>query len=211
MGHQLASEIAQIKPAENILVDQLENGRCLLFCDCLDETRQRLGPGKAESSGNLLFSNSIPAEGDHLVECRLSIAQTARRCSGNFTQCLIGGIYLFEVGDLTKPLKYLFGWNLAKLELLTAREDRLRYLVQFCGRHNKNNMTGRLFDGLQEGIEGSIREHVNLVDNKYLEAISGRSKGDIVDNHVAYITYAGIGGCIDLEYVNRVSGGNLQA
>ncbi len=49
-------------------------------------------------------------------------------------------------------------------------------------------MSGRLFQGLQEGIERRLREHVYLVDDVDLEAAHLGSKADLV-NQLANVVH----------------------
>ena len=58
---------------------------------------------------------------------------------------------------------------------LAPRDDRERYLVYFRRRKDEDRVSGRLFEGLQQRVEGRLGQHVDLVDDVDLvPALVGR-------------------------------------
>ena len=67
-----------------------------------------------------------------------------------------------------------------KIELQAARENGDRELFGFGGGKQEFDVRGRLLEGLQQGVERMIREHVHFVDQVDLEAPGGRSKLHVI-------------------------------
>ena len=66
------------------------------------------------------------------------------------------------------------------------------------GRQNEDNVGGRLFECLQESVEGRVGEHVDLVDDEYAVAPLGRSHHNLVDK-LAHGVDAVVTRCIHLD------------
>lgn len=54
-----------------------------------------------------------------------------------------------------------------ELVSLAARDNCFGEFVQLCGRKNKDNVCWWFFECLKECVEGTVGEHVYLVDNKH--------------------------------------------
>ncbi len=63
---------------------------------------------------------------------------------------------------------------------LAAGEDGNRDFMQFGGGEHEIHMFGRLFQGLQQGVEGLGGQHVNFVDDDDLVAARGGQKPDFL-------------------------------
>src|ERR1017187_7826853 len=71
-------------------------------------------------------------------------------------------------------------------------------------------MTRRLFQGLQQRIEGRVGDLVRFVKNVNLEAVARRT----ITRGFAQLTNlvdAAVGGRVDLDHVHRVAGANFDA
>ena len=71
-------------------------------------------------------------------------------------------------------------------------------------------MRRRLFEGLEQGIEGSRGEHVDFVDDEYLVLADDWGILHPLDD-VADVFDAGIGGCVYFIDVHGVATGNILA
>ena len=67
--------------------------------------------------------------------------------------------------DLVKP-------HGMKAEVLAARANRLWNVLGLRSGHHENNVARRLFESLQQRIEGSIGDLVSFVENVDLVAIA---------------------------------------
>jgi hypothetical protein len=93
---------------------------------------------------------------------------------------------------------------------LAARVDRVRHLVRVGCGEDELDVCRRLFERLQQGVEGARRQHVHFVDDVDLEAALCRLVADVVDDF-ADVVDAGVGGAVDFEDVDGVAGGDLLA
>ena len=69
---------------------------------------------------------------------------------------------------------------------------------------------GRLFQRLQQRIEGGVGDLVRLVENVNLEAVARRTIARGLAQ-LANLVDAAVGGRVDLDHVHRVAGADLDA
>ena len=62
-------------------------------------------------------------------------------------------------------------------------------------------MVRRLLEGLQQAVEGRLREHVHFIDDVDLRAGGYRSIAGVLDD-LAYVVDAGVRGCVHLDHVD---------
>ncbi|VUD69780.1 hypothetical protein MET9862_00338 [Methylobacterium symbioticum] len=93
------------------------------------------------------------------------------------------------------------GLDAAQVEALAAREDRDRDLADLGGGEHELGVRRRLLQGLQEGVERLLREHVDLVHD--VDLVAGRDGGvaDAVDD-AAHVVDAGMRGGVHLQHVH---------
>ena len=77
-----------------------------------------------------------------------------------------------------------------EVEALDTREDRLRNLLGVGRAEDEHDMLRRLFERLQQRIEGCRREHVDLVDDVDLVGAHGRREAHTVDDLLAHVVHA---------------------
>ena len=91
------------------------------------------------------------------------------------------------------------GYLLEKI-FLAPGQDRVRYLVYLRGGEDEDDVGRRLFEGLQEGVEGLLGEHVHFVDD--VDLVPGFDRGEIdVFPQLADVVDAAVGGAVDLDHV----------
>ena len=71
-------------------------------------------------------------------------------------------------------------------------------------------MPRRLLEGLEQGVEGLAREHVDFVDDVDLEPAPGRADGDVLPE-AADLVDAAIAGGIDFDDIHILPGGDCGA
>jgi hypothetical protein len=94
--------------------------------------------------------------------------------------------------------------HLLEIELQAAGKHRHRNLLRVGGRQNEFDVLRRLFEGLQHGVEGRVREHVHFVDDIDLEAAAGRRIDGVLEQ-LPHLIDLGIGRRVDLEQVDETS------
>ena len=95
-----------------------------------------------------------------------------------------------------------------KVETDTARQNCDRHLICFRGAEAKDHMRGRLFQRLEQCIEGRIREHMNFVDDIDAVRAFERHELDVLADFTD-IVHAGIGGAVNLDYIDGCPLSNL--
>ena len=88
-----------------------------------------------------------------------------------------------------------------EIEADAARTHGDRHLVDFGGREHEFYVRRRLFQGLQEAVEGLLGEHVHFVDDVDLGASRDRAVARVLDD-LAHVVDAGVRGRIHLDDVD---------
>src|SRR5205085_5694476 len=120
----------------------------------------------------------------------LRVPHRAFARAGNLAQGVWGDFYLLLVGDVAQAVCYLLRGDGSELELLAAREDGFGNLVRVRRRHDEEDARGRLFQSLQQGVEGGGREHVDFVNDEDLVAVTRGPDAHGVDDSVAHVVHA---------------------
>ncbi len=89
----------------------------------------------------------------------------------------------------------------AQVEALGARAHRHRHLLDLGGGEQELDVVGRLFQRLQQAVEGLLREHVHLVDDVDLGARHHRPVARGIDD-LAHVVDAGVAGGVHLDDVD---------
>src|SRR5207244_1128771 len=88
--------------------------------------------------------------------------------------------------------------------------DSLRDIFRLRGSEHKDDMARRLFEGLQQCVEGCVGNLMGFVQNVNLETIACRTiTGRLAQ--LANLVNTAVCGSIDFDYIDRVSGANLDA
>ena len=100
----------------------------------------------------------------------------------------------------------------AERVVVGTRADRADDALGFRRREDELDVLGRLLDELEQRIEALVRDHVGLVDNEDLVAVTHRREGGALAQ-VAGIVDATVRGRVDLDHVERAgaAGGQLTA
>src|ERR1039458_8442401 len=100
--------------------------------------------------------------------------------------------------------------DLAKAEVLAARADGLGDILGLRGGQHEDDVVRRLFQRLEQGVEGGIGDLVGFVENVDFEAVaSGAIAGGFAE--LADLVDAAVGGRIDFDDVDGIAGADLGA
>ena len=97
-----------------------------------------------------------------------------------------------------------------KAELLAARGDGGRNLVRFGGAQDEDHPLGRLFERLQQRVEGFVGDLVGFVDDEDFVAVARRAVADVLAQ-LAHFVDAAVGGRVDFDHVRRIAGRDFEA
>ena len=118
---------------------------------------------------------------------------------------------LLGVGDPAQLIGDRLDADRLQLEDLRARLDRRRDLLDLGRRHHEDDVRRRLFDRLQQRVEGLVREPVDLVDDEDLVAVADRRHAEAGDDDLADLVDLGVGRGVDLEDVDVAALRDLDA
>ena len=72
---------------------------------------------------------------------------------------------ILAAADVFKTFDHIRDGDAVKGDVLAARTDRDRHLMRLRGGQQKDYVRGRLFQRLEQRVEGRLREHVDFVNN----------------------------------------------
>ena len=141
---------------------------------------------------------------------RLAVAHRAGRPPGEDLQRFRVGLDPFGRHDLPQPLGDRAGQNARKIEPLAPREDRDRDLRRLGGAEDELDVFRRLFQGLQQGVEGLAGEHVDFVDDVDFEPCPAGPHADVLPQLADFVD-AAVAGPVDLQHVHVLAGADAAA
>ena len=97
-----------------------------------------------------------------------------------------------------------------KAEVLAARADGLGDVLGLGGGHHEDDVVGRLFEGLQQRVEGGVGDLVRFVEDVDLVLVArGAVAGGVAE--LADFVDAAVGGGVDFDDVDGGAGADLGA
>ena len=134
-----------------------------------------------------------------LIEKAEAVADAAVGGPGNQLKSGLGDPGAFLFGNVPEMLPQRLHVDAPEVESLTAAEYSHRNLADLGGGKNEFNVLGRLFERLQQRVEGVLGQHVDLVQEVHLGPAGG-AQGD-PRQQVAHVVDLVVGGRIQLMQV----------
>ena len=157
-----------IKPLIDNRVEQYHNVAHLIIYREVDDLEIILAVEYVQVLDNFIISDVTLAERCSLIEYRECIAHTSISLFCNHGQCLLFESDTLLLGHMLKVVDGVANSHTLKVVYLaTAQDGGQDFMLFGCGQ-NENHMCGWLLKCFKECIECSSRQHVNLVDDKYL-------------------------------------------
>ena len=100
--------------------------------------------------------------------------------------------------------------NAAQVKALAPRNDGRQDLVALRRGEDELHVRRRLFQRLEQRVEGRGGKHVDFVDDDDLEGAVGRGELDLVAQ-VAHLVHAVVRGPVDFQHIQRVAGRDFAA
>lgn len=110
----------------------------------------------ADTGSHAFLVNRLAAARRRAVENGQRIAHRAVRQPRNHARAAVGQRNRFFLRDFLEPHRNVMRRNAAEVKPLTARENRCRYLVDFCGGENEQHVLRRLLQRLEQRIERAL-------------------------------------------------------
>ena len=199
-------ELLEVRAALRDGFELLQESRGVALDDRLDQGRDGEAAGLAEHLEHLGAGDrqGIGREGDDLVEQRERVADRALAAAGDHVEALFVDDEALVAEDLLQVGDQGARADPAIVEPRDPREDRRQDLVRVRGREHEGDVGRRLLERLQQGVEGLLGQHVDLVDDvdlapgelrQVVDLLAQRS--DVVDRIVR--------GAVDLDHVDRAT------
>ncbi len=134
-----------------------------------------------ERLGHVAVVERRAAERHGLVEHRQGVAHAAVGFLRDEVQRLFVGRDVLLPGDVFEVFDAVLDADAVEVVNLAPREDGRNDLVFLGRREDEDGVCGRLFERLEEGVEGCGREHVDLVDDEYRVTAHLRDDAHLLD------------------------------
>ena len=206
---QLAQQRFEIRCQRGHALDLCQDTRPVSRGQRIEQVQGQIARQGPEHGAHARLLDPPAAEGDRLIEQTQAVAHAPVGPAGQQGQR--GGLKheTFGLQDMLKPGTDLLGQEASQIQLQTAREHRDRDLLRVGGREQELHMRRRLLQGLQQGVEAVVGEHVHLVDQIDLVACTGRGIGDVVQKLAGLIDLGARGG-IHLDEIHESTAVDLS-
>ena len=97
-----------------------------------------------------------------------------------------------------------------KTEMLAARADGLGNILRLGGRHHENDVRRRLFQRLEQRVEGGVGDLVGFVENVDLVAVARRTIPRRLAQ-LADLINAAVSGSVNLDHIHRAALADFHA
>src|SRR5437667_5096186 len=104
----------------------------------------------------------------------------------------------------------LLKFHCAEAEMLAARTDGLRNVLRRGRRQHKDHVSWRLFQGLEQSIEGRISDLVGFIEDVNLEPVARGTITGCLPQLANFIDTA-VGSRVDFNLIDRIARTNLDA
>ena len=176
----------------------------------LDDVPEDLTVDATQHSVKVFKACLTPGEGHELVQQAQAVPQTAFAANRDLVQNVLGDVQALLLPHPREPPNDIAKGDPTKFVPLATGDDRLQHRVGLGRREHKPDVRRGLLQGLQQGVEGLGREHVDLVDDVDLEArVRGRVRDVVTDR--ADLVDATVRRPVDLHDVDVLTPGDRLA
>ena len=156
------------------------------------------------------FDQGARSKGNRLVCEGQRVAHRTASRTGQQAQRLRLGRHTFSSQHLHQVLQNSFRRHRPQIELQATRENRRGDLLGVGGGQHKLQVSGRLFQRLEHGVERRVREHVNLVDHEDLEASDHGFVNRLLEQ-LGNLVHTPVGGSIEFGVVDKTAAVDVHA
>ena len=154
-----------IKALAEHLVEEEKRGRDIGLQSGGDNAEIVVGVKHIEHPDSLLIGDFVAAESHKLVEDRKRIAHSTVSLASHDIESLLLRRYTFLRSDILEIVNCVIDSYALEVIDLTATEYGGENLVLLGGGEDEDWIGGRLFERLEQSIEGPLGEHVHLIDD----------------------------------------------
>ena len=172
---EIGEDDARIAARGMLLLDFPDRPRRIARHDRIEEIDHPRTVGKAEHRLHLRRLYFAFAMGKGLIEKRQRIAHRSFRSTRNHSERIVLSLDAFEPGDLAQMRDKQRRIEALQIEALAARQDGDGNFPDLGGREEEFHMRRRFLERLQQRIEGTLRQHVDFVDD--IDLVAGSDRG----------------------------------
>ena len=172
--------------------------------DMCRQVQRQLLAAHVQQLPQVLLSHRRAIGGSGLLQQVLGVSKAASGHTGDQGQGPGLGLDAFFPADVGELVGDGLQGDSAEVEALAPRYDGEGDLVRLRRGEDEDYVGRRLLQGLQEGVEGRLGQHVDLVDDVDLRrGLVGAEVDPVVE--VSDVVYAAVAGGVDLDEVQRSS------
>ena len=172
--------------------------------ECLDQAEHMAAVHAAQHLAHHGLLQLAAAKGNGLVGQRQRIAHGAARGARQQAQGLGFGSHAFLAKHLAQMLQHGLGRHGPQVELQAAAEHGHGHLLRIGGGQHELQVLGWLFQRLEHGVEGRVREHVHFVDHEDLEASLHRLVDGLLQQAL-HLVHPAVGGGVQLGVIGKAA------
>ena len=210
MGDEVGHQLHHLLARRHLVVEQGERFGRLAAQNFLGETRDRLFARETKDVEHVALRDRFAAKRDELIEHRLRIAQAAIRAARDRVSRRRLQLHLLLPGDELQMLRDQIRGNPMQIETLATAQNGRQHLLRLGRGKDELHVLGRLFERLEQRIEGLRGEHVHFVDHVDFVFPLDRRITNVVAQ-LAHLLDAVVARAVDLEHVETVAPGDLLA
>ena len=207
VAHVRGESVDEVTSVEALFYNRVQEHHTLAHLvrqRIVDKLEVVVGVQLVEVFYHLFVRDVALAEARRLVEDGERVAHSAVGFLGYERQSLLLVRDAFLLSHMLQVVDgVLYGHSL-EVVYLTTRENGRQNLVLLGGGEYEHHVSRRLLERLQKGVEGSLREHVHLVDNEHLVLAHLRRYACLLHERLD-VLYGVVAGCVELEDVVRAA------
>ena len=209
MLQQVAEKLAQVFAVPREFVQFAEHEGHVAFQQTFGEREQLRLRGEAEHREHVRLDDGVAAKTNELIERALGVAHSAVRAARDGVERRLVNGHAFLACDLAQVIDDELDRNAAEIEPLAARENGGQHLLRLGRGEHELHMRRRLFERLEERVEGLLREHVNFVNDVDFELRGG---GRVLHRlaQLADFINATVARAVNFQHVERAALGDFD-
>ena len=189
---------------------ELHNAFAVTPGQCIEQLVDIAAVHTAQHLAHAGFCQRARSEGNRLVGEGQRIAHRTARCTGQQTQRLRLGRHAFGGQYLHQVFQNSFWRHGPQIELQATREHGRGHLLGIGRGQHKLEVSRRLLQRLEHGVESRVGEHVDLVDHEDLEASDHRLVNRLLEQLGDFV-HAPVGSSLELGVVHKTATVDVHA
>ena len=184
-----------------LVVQQREGPADVALHHRIQQIEAHRAVGQSQHAADVILADLLADVGEGLIQETQPVAYRAVGSARDEMKCGCVDARSFFFGYVGKMASQHFRFNAPEVEALAPAEHGDWNLSHLGGGEDEAHVVGRLFQGLEECVEGVLRQHVDFVDDVDLVASRNRAITHTLDE-LADVVDASAAGRIHFEYVD---------